>query len=179
MKIYVTRHGQTNWNLERKGQGKADIELNETGKQQARKTKEALSKEKIDLIISSPLKRAIQTAKIINEDKNIPIIIDDRIAERDLGEFQGKLTDEIDGREFWDYKKNHRYEKAENIAEFYNRVYTFLDSLKEEYKEKNVLLVTHGGVSIPIHCYFNGIPEIDDLTSLALGNCEVTEYDCK
>lgn len=66
MEILLTRHGQTEWNVLKKVQGKADIELNEKGIQQAEETREILKNEKIDLILCSPLKRAIQTAEIIN-----------------------------------------------------------------------------------------------------------------
>ena len=67
MKIYVTRHGQTDWNVQGKTQGRADIELNEVGIKQAKQTKEELKNIDIDLIICSPLKRAKKTAEIINE----------------------------------------------------------------------------------------------------------------
>ena len=90
MKIYVTRHGQTDWNVQGKTQGRADIELNEVGIKQAKQTKEELKNIDIDLIICSPLKRAKKTAEIINEGRNIPIIFDDQIIERNFGEFEGE-----------------------------------------------------------------------------------------
>ena len=79
MEILLTRHGQTEWNLLGKVQGKADIELNKKGMQQAEETRYYLENEKIDLILCSPLKRAVQTAEIINQGRNIPMIIN-RIA---------------------------------------------------------------------------------------------------
>ena len=66
MAVLMTRHGQTDQNVEKRVQGKADIELNATGIEQAKITSEKLKDEKIDIIISSPLKRAKQTAEIIN-----------------------------------------------------------------------------------------------------------------
>lgn len=90
MKIYVTRHGQTDWNVQGKTQERADIELNEVGIKQAKQTKEELKNIDIDLIICSPLKRAKKTAEIINEGRNIPIIFDDQIIERNFGEFEGE-----------------------------------------------------------------------------------------
>ena len=72
MRILITRHGQTDWNLEHKVQGKADIDLNETGKKQAEETREKLWNEKIDLIICSPLKRAKQTADSASHGKTRP-----------------------------------------------------------------------------------------------------------
>lgn len=70
MEILLTRHGQTEWNLLKKVQGKADIELNEKGIKQAEETRDSLKNEKIDLILCSPLKRAIQTAEIINQGRD-------------------------------------------------------------------------------------------------------------
>ena len=67
--IYVVRHGQTDWNLEGRFQGRIDIPLNEKGKSQAKKTKEKLEGIKFDKVFSSPLKRALETAKIITEKK--------------------------------------------------------------------------------------------------------------
>jgi len=177
MDILLTRHGQTEWNVLKKVQGKADIDLNETGIEQAVITAEKLKNEKIDLIISSPLKRALQTAKIINKTKNLPIIIDHRISERDFGEFEGKETSEFNFKEFWNYKANKKYEKAENIKEFFDRIYEFLDEIKETYKNKRVLIVTHGGVSISVKCYFSEIPDMDTLLTLCIDNCEVEKFE--
>ena len=79
MKVFVTRHGQTSWNALGKIQGKTDIELNETGKNQARETGEAIKNEHIDIIISSPLKRAKETAQIINKNFNVEITAEGRV----------------------------------------------------------------------------------------------------
>ena len=174
MKIYVTRHGQTDWNVQGKTQGRADIELNEVGIKQAKQTKEELKNVDIDLIICSPLKRAKQTAEIINEGRNIQIIFDNQIIERNFGEFEGK---KIKFDEFWDYNAHPRYQRAETIQEIISRISNFLDKIKEEYKDKNVLLVTHGGVSIAINCYFKGIPEDGKLINYCLHNCEVQEFE--
>ncbi len=133
MEILLTRHGQTEWNLLKKVQGKADIELNEKGIEQAEKTKYLLKEERLDLILCSPLKRAKQTAEIINQGRDIGMIIDERIQERDFGEFEGMLTTDFDFNAFWSYKQNLKYDKAENIKDFFRRVYDFLDSIKNEY----------------------------------------------
>lgn len=174
--LLITRHGQTEWNVEHKVQGKADISLNSKGIEQALETKQKLESQKIDLILCSPLKRVMETAKIINTDRNIPIIYDEKISERDFGEFEGTKQEDFDFKGFWSYTQNMRYERAENIRDFFNRIYSRLDEIKIEYKGKNILLVSHGGVSIPVNCYFNNIPNQDDLLSLVLGNCEIANY---
>lgn len=176
MRLLVVRHGRTDWNELGKIQGCADIELNEVGRNQARETGEKLKNEKIDLIISSPLIRTKQTAGIINEGRNIDIIYDERIKERDFGEFEGYKRDEFDYPSFWTYSKNLKYKKAENIQDFFGRTFNFLDEIKEKYKDKTVLLVIHGGVSTAIKYYFEGLPKENEPTSGALKNCEVKEY---
>lgn len=176
--IYITRHGQTNWNVQKKVMGRCDEPLNETGLNQAEETRNNLMDADIDLIICSPLKRARQTAEVINRDRNIPIIYDERIIERDFGEFEGMETKNFDFHGYWNYYKNMQFESAENIQVFFKRVYDFLKDITEKYKDKNVLLVAHGGISIPVACFFNGnIPEgslVD--AGLVLGNCQVASY---
>lgn len=109
MEILLTRHGQTEWNLLKKVQGRADIELNKKGIQQAEETRDFLKNEKIDLILCSPLKRALQTAEIINQGRNIRMIIDERVSERDFGEFEGMPNTDFDFNAFWSYKQNLKY----------------------------------------------------------------------
>ena len=177
--IYVIRHGQTNWNIQRMVMGRYDEPLNEVGIHQAEETKSSLLNTKIDIIICSPLKRAKQTAEVINKGRNIPIVYDDRIVERDFGEFEGKHTKDFDFKGFWNYYKNEKYQRAENIQSFFERIEGFLKDIIKEYQGKNVLVVAHGGVSIPINCFFNKrIPEgslVD--AGLSLGNCQVVSYD--
>ena len=179
MKIIVTRHGETEWNAQKKIMGHIDIPLNETGLKQAEKTREILSNEKIDLIICSTLRRARETAAIINKGRFVPIIYDQRLIERDMGEFEEKTYLDLDTVGFNDYYKNVKFIKAENIQDFFKRVYNFLDEIIEKCGDINILLVTHGGVSIPIACYFNNfIPEGSLFeANLSLNNCEVVKYE--
>ena len=95
MKFYIIRHGQTNWNKEGRIQGKTDIELNEEGIKQAEEAKKILKDYPIDMIVSSPLKRARKTAEIINETRKAPIVLDKALEERGFGEFEGKIRKEI------------------------------------------------------------------------------------
>lgn len=176
MAILMVRHGETDWNVQKKGKGKADIPLNENGIEQAKIVSQKLKEEKIDIIICSPLKRAKQTAEIINKEIHCPILYEEGISERDFGEFEGKQPTQFDCEAFWSYKKNMNYERAENIRNFFQRVYQTLDDVIRQYPEKNVLIVSHGGVSVPIYCYFNGVPDDDNLMDLGLHNCEVAKY---
>ena len=87
MKIYIIRHGQTNWNKKGIIQGQKDIELNETGIKQAEKQIKTFNEKNIDLIISSTLKRASLTAQTISREKETKIIYDDKLKERCFGEY--------------------------------------------------------------------------------------------
>lgn len=178
MRLLLTRHGQTDWNIVGKIQGQTDIELNETGIKQAEETREKLAKEKIDVIISSPQKRAKRTAEIIARGRKIPIIIDKGIEERYFGKFEGKTRKEFNFDEIWNYKLDKQYEDAESVGELFTRVQRFLEKIKEEYKDRTVLLVTHGGVCVPIRATLEGIPKgMEVLRGLGLENCEVKEYE--
>ena len=107
------------------------------------------------------------------------MIIDDRIKERDFGEFEGQEFTLIDTKPFWDYYINQEYSEAESVQDFFKRIYAFLDDITIKYKDKNVLLVTHGGVSLPVHCYFNKfIPEGSLIkANIMLDNCQVKEFN--
>ena len=132
MKIYYVRHGQTDWNLARKMQGgETEKELNSTGIEQAKQTKKELENAKYDIVICSPMHRAIQTAEIINKDKNVQMITDERIRERKLGELEGnKVTDETE-KKIWDYNLNYQIPNGENIHDFEKRILGFFNEIKQ------------------------------------------------
>ena len=175
MKLYIVRHGQTDGNVNKIMDGIRDIDLNNNGIEQAKVTRDTLNGITFDLVICSPLSRTRHTMEIIN-DKNVPVIFDDRVKERDCGEFTGKGFDSLDRDLYWNYFDKTIYEKAESIEHLFNRVYNFLNEIKEKYKDKTILLVTHEGITKVINCYFNGIPKDGNLQTLGLKNCEIKEY---
>ena len=170
--IYIVRHGQTNWNVIGRNQGRTDIELNQKGIEQALELKEKLKDIKFDKIFSSPLKRAYKTAQIITSNE---IIIDNRLIERANGILEGKLTHEIPiDIDFNIISENDM--GIESIIDFRNRINNFFNEIKEKYKNKNILVVTHAGISIYARCYFEGEPVDGNYSRLKLKNCEVLEY---
>lgn len=184
MKFYIIRHGQTNWNKEGRIQGKTDIELNEKGIEQAKEARKILENYPIDMIVASPLKRARKTAEIINEAKNVPIIFKEELEERGFGDFEGKIRKEIhdeilDSEILANYGLNKEYKGVETIRSLCNRVWKLIDELKEDYAEKNILFVTHGGVTRAINGYFNGPNEEGILKDLNLNNCEIRTFETK
>ena len=171
--IYIVRHGQTDWNLEGRCQGRVDIELNNNGIEQAKKIREELKDIKFDIVFSSPLKRAYKTAQIIS---NNDIIIDYRIIERCNGKLEGKLKSDFnDAVDFTSYKEQG-YD-IEPLLDFRERIKNFLDEIMLKYKNKNVLIVTHAGVSIYLKCYFIGEPSDKNYSKLKVKNCEVFIYN--
>lgn len=176
MELYVTRHGQTNGNVDRIMDGcRRNIPLNENGFKQAEIARDELKDIKFDLIICSPLIRTRQTMETINIH-NAPVIFEERIIERDCGEFTGNSFDSLDRDLYWNYLDETKYKEAENIKDFFKRIYDYLDYIKIKYADKRVLLVTHGGVTKAITCYFNGIPEDGNLRHIGLDNCEVKKF---
>ena len=90
MILYVIRHGETAWNKVRRLQGQTDIPLAEEGIRLAKETGIGMKDILIDLVISSPLQRALQTAECITEGRNIPILTDERIQEISFGDWEGE-----------------------------------------------------------------------------------------
>lgn len=177
MKIFVIRHRQTEWNVLKKMQGFADIPLNERGLEQANEAKINLIDKTYDIVFCPPLIRAKQTATIVNEDKNIDIIYDKRLRERNYGEFEGTNKSSFNYNDFWVYNKNIKYAKAENVQDFFKRIYNFLDELKLKYQDKNVLIICHAGVLKAIECYANGMMSDDEIGPYLPDNASVQEYD--
>ncbi len=141
------------------------------------KTKALISNMKFDCAICLPLKRTKQTLDIILDDRNIPVIYDERIIERNYGKFEGTIKNvDFDYNQFWNYTKNVKYREAENIRDFFKRIYSFLDDLKIKNYEK-VLIVAHGGVARPLDCYFNGMMPDEKLAEFIPENAKVMEYE--
>ena len=185
MKLYVIRHGQTDWNVVGKCQGRTDIELNKTGIEQAQKAKEQIKDYNIDLIIYSPLKRTKKTANIINESTNCQIMSDERVIEREFGDIEGTTRKEWndivknDIKIINNYNLNYNEHNIEPVKNLCKRVWNLLDEIQEIHKDKNVLIVTHGGTCRAINAYFNGIQEDGTVVSAEMDNCEIREYEYK
>lgn len=153
MKIYVARHGETEWNALNKICGRTDIPLTERGLAQAKVLAEKAVDLDIDIIIASPMIRAQQTAAAVSEKIGIPVLTDERLIEQDFGIFEGM------DRSTPAYLANKRqfasrYPGGESQMTVAHRVYGFVEELKGKYPDQNVLLVCHGGVCRVIRTYF-------------------------
>lgn len=175
MKLYVTRHGETQWNTQNKVCGITDIELTHAGMEQAKALAARLIGCDIQLIISSPLIRAKQTAHIIAEALGADVIIDDRLREQNLGIYEGVLRT---NEKYRSAKRNFacRYPGGESALDVAHRAYSLLDEIKAAYKHKTVLLVGHGSVCRLIDTYFNDMTN-ERYMEYVLDNCELKVYD--
>ncbi len=178
MNIYVVRHGQTDFNVQKRFQGHIDTTLNNNGIEQARRTASKFSGIKIDEILVSPLTRAKQTAQFISEVTGVAIKIEEGLIERCFGNMEGKMNSEkCNIQMLSDYDKNCNINNVETIQDLFKRIYSCMDNIIDKYSNKNIVLVTHGCVTQAIECYFNGIPEDRDVLALALKNCEIKKYN--
>lgn len=174
MKVYLVRHGQCDSNVIER-YNFIDEDINEVGIKQAEDLREKIKDIDYDIVISSPLIRALHTAKIINAN-NKEILLDERLVERKHGSLEGKSVDVTDREEYWNYYTNVKYGTEERIPDLCNRVKEFLDELKDK-KYRSVLIVAHSGVSKAFYVYFNGIPKDGKMLNLGLKNTEVKEYE--
>jgi len=173
MKLYFARHGQTNANVN----GLPDVELgdsiNAVGVKEAKELAETLKNIHFDAIIASPLKRAIETAEAINEYHRLPIRIIDNLREREAATYVGA---ELWGKMF-DFDNDEVIENVEQLPAFFDRIYPVLDDLKQEYKDKTILVVSHGGVHHAVHAYANQLPRKGSVRIDRLHNCDYRIYD--
>ncbi|MEO7122767.1 MAG: histidine phosphatase family protein [Lacisediminihabitans sp.] len=141
--LYLVRHGETDWNRQRRIQGSTDIPLNDTGRAQAMRAGNLLARRRWDGILSSPLSRAYETARIIAREVglNEPHRLDD-MAERQYGDAEG-LTDRQLSRRFPQGSSVPGRETREAVAA---RVLPALVRLAESNPGKSFIVTTHGGV---------------------------------
>lgn len=156
MEIYIVRHGETIWNEKKLLQGRTDIELNENGRRLACMTGESLMNTHFDKIYSSPLKRAYETATLIANGRDIPIIKNDLIRELSFGDWEGQNMSELlkdDTQKFkYFFKEPHLYRtttNGETLEELCDRAATFMKTIIEpEAKEcSRIMIVAHGAIN--------------------------------
>ncbi len=178
MKIYVTRHGQTDFNKKRMMQGRSDIPLNDVGIKQARDRRKSIGEMKFDAVYASPLVRAIQTAEIIGNVDRKDIIVDERIIEANFGpyELKGYYSTGLPMMAYWSFPELFKAPAGvETIREMKERTSAFLRELEEKNYE-NVLVACHGGIIRPIRGYLE-----DRKSGLVWRprpkNCEIFVYE--
>jgi 2,3-bisphosphoglycerate-dependent phosphoglycerate mutase len=149
----LVRHGETDWNVERRLQGHTDIGLNDHGKRQAEQMAQALKAINLnfDVLYTSDLLRAAKTAKEIELLFGVIAISDDSLRERHLGALQGLTTSDAPHvePELWEIHLrrdlNHGLRGGESIKQFAERIQGALERIRLRHLSKTILLVSHGG----------------------------------
>lgn len=174
--LVLLRHGQTDWNLEWRMQGHTDIGLNEVGRVQARAAAPSVAALQPDVIMSSDLIRARDTAARIADLLDMPVSIDKRLRETHLGEWEGLTRDDLVARwpERWDEWRSTsaharppggetRFEVAERAAQ----VVAELDAGTAQ----DALLVAHGGLIVGLTGYLLELPDAVWSRLIGVNNC--------
>lgn len=152
-RICFVRHGETNWNAERRMQGHIDIPLNANGISQAERLANALIRVKhsFDVIYSSDLERALHTANAVASALSLDVQITPRLRERNVGKLQGLLLAEAPVLlpEIWQRhiarELDHDLGGGESIRTFHQRMQGILELFLNEHRGQSVLAVSHGG----------------------------------
>lgn len=151
MKLTLLRHGQTDWNVQRRMQGRKDVPLNSAGIKQIQEISELFLTQlnfRFDRMIASPMLRTQQSAALCSEILQLPAELRDEFQERSFGELEGQTIDEI--------RQRYQIEDVEEMAEgcygaesldvFRERLQQGLRDLEAAYPGDRILLVTHGSV---------------------------------
>lgn len=162
------RHGQTDWNLERRIQGSTDVPLNGTGLSQAVHTSLALRGAQIDLVASSHLQRAEVTASTINGHHGVERVIDARLTERSFAEVEGLKVEEVKSM----YPSFDDIAGVESWADVTSRMLAALIDLATAAAGGRVLVVTHGSA---IRGLLSAVQHIEPREVQSLWNCSISE----
>lgn len=177
-----TRHGQTAWNVQRLLQGHTDIPLNDTGREQARVCGELIDIP-VDVICTSPLCRARETARIIARQIGFAgsIRVVYGLIERSFGSYEG--TAFIPENGFWQidstFNQNQANPDVEPLPAMFQRVGSCIDQLRADYEGKTILLVSHGGVGVAVRHYFEAPPADGNYYPLIPPNTCLLRYQIK
>ena len=157
MKLILIRHGETYWNEERRIQGgDSDIELNNTGLNQAKKLAAFLKNEPITAILSSPLQRATATAEVIASHHQLSVKVDQGLRELRVGELEGMSVSNLSTTfsqflmQLWQGRGSTKLPNGESLAELQQRAWKAVESLLAQHKDGTPVVVSHYFVTLVI-----------------------------
>ena len=178
--IYLTRHGETEWNIEKRLQGRGDSPLTKDGIQRAKELRDRIKNIDIDVIYSSPIKRALNTANILRGNKNIDIVTDDSLMEMCFGDYEGKKIDIVqEENPSWDINLIMQGNveicapNGENLKEVRERISKLMNKIIAENIGKSILIVTHGITLKALMYYFKD----KDVNSEVMGQATLTKIN--
>ena len=188
MRLYIVRHGETDWNRAHRVQGHTDIPLNDYGRHLARETAEGMKDLRIDMGYTSPLSRARETAQIILGDRKVPLYDEERIQEISFGSYEGLCSSgenresgsEDFNRFFTDTEHYIPPADGETVRHLYDRTGDFLKEIcaREDLQDKQILVSTHGAAMTALLNRIKGNLSVADFWRDEVPpNCAVTEVE--
>lgn len=189
MEIYFLRHGETKWNARGRIQGQKNTRLSEAGIRQAEMTAAGMKEIPFDMIYSSPLERAYQTARIVRGDRDIPIVLDDRLKEIGFGTDEGRYKDRILDNPAYTRKQRYFFDPVhyrgakggEGFRELNRRTMDFVENvlLPLEGKKQCVLVASHVNAIRSFIQQLNHRPLADFKKTTFNENCAVAKFQCQ
>ena len=178
--VYLTRHGQTEWNIEKRLQGHGNSPLTESGLRGAKELSKRLENINIERIYTSPIERAYKTAIILKGNKNIDVVKHEGLKEMNFGDFEGKITEDV-MKENPDWNINlimqgnleMRAPNGETLAEVRERVSKAMDEIIKDNEGKTILIVGHGITLKAIMNYFKD----KDVNNEVMGQTTLTKVN--
>ncbi len=159
--LYITRHGETEWNTQRRLQGWRNSPLTKKGIAQGNLLRDAVKKYNITKIYTSTSERAVKTAMAARGKTTIPVELMDELREMNMGDWEGRTIDEIKEREpenfsnYWNAPHLFVKNTGEDFDEILDRSKKAIEKILEEEKEGNILIVTHGVTLKAIMSHFS------------------------
>ena len=164
LKLFITRHGETVWNIEKRLQGWKDSSLTESGVQNAIALGQALTTTVFESVYSSPSERTVHTSKLIIGDQDIPFYLEKKLREINMGDWEGRTHAEVAETEaesfhsFWNTPHLYNTETGESFLEVQHRAMEAINKIKTAHKSGNILLVTHTVVIKCLLAYYKNLP---------------------
>ncbi|OPZ84805.1 MAG: Phosphoserine phosphatase 1 [Firmicutes bacterium ADurb.Bin419] len=184
LELILVRHGETDGNIRQTYLGWTDSELNENGISQVHLLRDRLKDTKIDGIFSSPLKRAMETAKIINENFKLDIKYSDGLKERNFGIWDDLTHKDLTNRYPSEYNEwvedwiKYRIRDGESAEDAYDRTAAFIKEVIKSGIEGSLMIVTHLGTIRFILAYLLGVG-IENSWRFRVGNASITRVEIK
>ncbi len=186
MKIYLVRHGETDWNTKGQIQGQTDIGLNEAGRRQARELGAMLQEKnlRVAAVYSSPLKRAVETAGIVSKKLELPSYIFPGLQEICFGKWEGLTWDEVktnDPEYYQDWYTNRRYQRTPDGESYQDMLERVISALRRiiETEAADVIIICHSAVIMALRCFLNDDSFTDMVKKYKVGNAGIVELSAE
>jgi 2,3-bisphosphoglycerate-dependent phosphoglycerate mutase len=182
LEILLIRHGQTDWNRDRRIMGQRPIPLNEVGREEAAKTAQSLKDTPLDAVYSSPVLRAMETAEFLLQGRGLALHPAPHVAEIDYGDWIGKTFDEVMGEEaFHIYHKTPHHAQppgGEKMLDVYRRSTEFIEELRKKHPGGRVAVVSHADVIKTILVHYLNL-QLNDILKLRIDNGSLSLLCCE